>query len=48
MGSKQILGPSVLREKGRRRALCLSLEKGTYFPTVMYPGSLFAGKGVVE
>lgn len=45
VGSKQILGPSVLWEEGRGRALCLSLEKGTYFPTVMYPGSLVCREG---
>ena len=45
VGSTQIWEPSVLRDKGRRRALCLSPEKGTYFPTVMYPGSLVCREG---
>ena len=51
MGSKQVLGPSVLWEEGHGRALCLSLGKGTYFPTVMYPGSFVCrqrGGGVTD
>ena len=46
VGFKQVLGSYVLREEGRGRARFLSLGKGIYFPTVMYPGST-AGRGMV-
>lgn len=45
VGSKQVLGTYDLWEEGRGRAPCLSLGKGTYFPTVMYPGSFVCRQG---
>lgn len=40
MGSKQVLGPCIWWKEGRGGEPRLSFGKGTYFPAVMYPGSL--------